>query len=198
MVGCSSISLVLTAPVPHKHNADRRHHIPKMSFKVQNWPAYEAGQPHRVDRGLSAGMLADTWAGRPGSVYGRGHPDQPDAAHRVQAGVTADRGPDNNALSSLVRYPQNQWITWWATHLWCSGKSRKPDILTTCRKIRQCDKPLILCITPSLSTKISNVLLTIGSFCGWLGRTCVRPRLQHDVRQVDLRHADLRWRPAEQ
>src|SRR4051794_5275254 len=30
-------------PMPHKHNADRRHHIPKMTFKVQNWPAYEAG-----------------------------------------------------------------------------------------------------------------------------------------------------------
>jgi hypothetical protein len=27
--------------MPHKHNADRRHHIPKMSFKVRNWPAYE-------------------------------------------------------------------------------------------------------------------------------------------------------------
>jgi hypothetical protein len=27
--------------MPHKHNADRRHHIPKMAFKVQNWPAYE-------------------------------------------------------------------------------------------------------------------------------------------------------------
>jgi len=31
----------------HKHNADRRHHIPKMSFKVQNWPAYEAGLRRR-------------------------------------------------------------------------------------------------------------------------------------------------------
>src|SRR5271165_5081846 len=30
-------------PMPHKHNTDRRHHIPKMSFKVRNWPAYEAG-----------------------------------------------------------------------------------------------------------------------------------------------------------
>jgi hypothetical protein len=29
--------------MPHKHNAGRRHHIPKMSFKVRNWPAYEAG-----------------------------------------------------------------------------------------------------------------------------------------------------------
>jgi transposase len=29
--------------MPHKHNDDRRHHIPKMAFKVQNWPEYEAG-----------------------------------------------------------------------------------------------------------------------------------------------------------
>ena len=28
--------------MPNKHNTDRRHHIPKMSFKVQNWPEYEA------------------------------------------------------------------------------------------------------------------------------------------------------------
>jgi len=47
MVGCSSLSLVLTAPMPHKHNADRRHPIPKMSFTVQNWPAYEAGLRRR-------------------------------------------------------------------------------------------------------------------------------------------------------
>jgi hypothetical protein len=33
--------------MPHKHNADRRHHIPKMTFKVQNWPAYEAGLRRR-------------------------------------------------------------------------------------------------------------------------------------------------------
>ncbi len=26
-------------PMPHKHNDDRRHHIPKMAFKVQNWPS---------------------------------------------------------------------------------------------------------------------------------------------------------------
>src|SRR3954451_22549414 len=30
-------------PMPHKHNAERRHHIPKMAFKVQNWAAYEVG-----------------------------------------------------------------------------------------------------------------------------------------------------------
>jgi len=33
--------------MPHKHNADRRHHIPKMSFKVRNWPTYEAGLRRR-------------------------------------------------------------------------------------------------------------------------------------------------------
>jgi hypothetical protein len=33
--------------MPHKHNADRRHHIPKMSFEVRNWPAYEAGLRRR-------------------------------------------------------------------------------------------------------------------------------------------------------
>jgi hypothetical protein len=33
--------------MPHKHNAGRRHHIPKMSFKVRNWRAYEAGLRRR-------------------------------------------------------------------------------------------------------------------------------------------------------
>jgi hypothetical protein len=33
--------------MPHKHNADRRRHIPKMSFKVQNWPEYETGLRRR-------------------------------------------------------------------------------------------------------------------------------------------------------
>src|ERR1700676_3866181 len=33
--------------MPHKHNADRRHHIPRMAFKVRNWPDYEAGLRRR-------------------------------------------------------------------------------------------------------------------------------------------------------
>jgi hypothetical protein len=57
-------------------------------------------------------MLADTWTVRPGSVYGRGHPDQPDAAHSVQADVTADREPDNvgarvNGLDGLYAGSQH-------------------------------------------------------------------------------------------
>lgn len=35
--------MLLIDPMPNKHNDGRRHHIPKMSFKVQNWPEYEAG-----------------------------------------------------------------------------------------------------------------------------------------------------------
>ena len=33
--------------MPNKHNDDRRHPIPKMSFQVQNWPEYEAGLRRR-------------------------------------------------------------------------------------------------------------------------------------------------------
>jgi hypothetical protein len=39
--------MLLIDQMPNKHNDDRRHHIPKMSFKVQNWPEYEAGLRRR-------------------------------------------------------------------------------------------------------------------------------------------------------
>jgi hypothetical protein len=29
--------------MPFKHNAARRHRIPKARYRIQNWPAYEAG-----------------------------------------------------------------------------------------------------------------------------------------------------------
>src|SRR3984957_4983390 len=54
-----------------------------------------AGQPDVMDRRISAGMLADHGAKRTGSLYGRGHPNQPDAAYGFQAGVTPNRGPDD-------------------------------------------------------------------------------------------------------
>ncbi|MEA2730388.1 MAG: hypothetical protein QOD93_1133 [Acetobacteraceae bacterium] len=47
MVGWPPISSVLADPMPLKHNADRRHRIPRMSFMVQNWPEYEAGLRRR-------------------------------------------------------------------------------------------------------------------------------------------------------
>src|SRR3712207_7324045 len=35
--------------MPFKHNAARRHRIPKARYRVQNWPAYEAGLQRRGD-----------------------------------------------------------------------------------------------------------------------------------------------------
>ena len=35
--------------MPFKHNAARRHRIPKRRYRVTNWPAYEAGLRHRAD-----------------------------------------------------------------------------------------------------------------------------------------------------
>ena len=33
--------------MPNKHNAPRRHHIPKMKFRVTNWAEYDAGLRRR-------------------------------------------------------------------------------------------------------------------------------------------------------
>ena len=33
--------------MPHKHNTNRRHHIPRARYKVTNWKAYEAGLRQR-------------------------------------------------------------------------------------------------------------------------------------------------------
>ena len=35
--------------MPFKHNAARRHRIPQTRYRVQNWPAYEAGLKRRGD-----------------------------------------------------------------------------------------------------------------------------------------------------
>ena len=81
--------------MPHKHNADRRHHIPKMAFKVENWPEYEAGLRLRgsLTLWIEDGAL-NHWQtlgpGGPGALCGCRHPDHADVSHGVQAGVTAD------------------------------------------------------------------------------------------------------------
>jgi hypothetical protein len=33
----------MVSGMPFKHNAARRHRIPKTRYRVQNWPAYEGG-----------------------------------------------------------------------------------------------------------------------------------------------------------
>src|ERR1700743_2161759 len=35
--------------MPFKHNASRRHHIPKARRRIANWPSYEAGLRQRGD-----------------------------------------------------------------------------------------------------------------------------------------------------
>src|SRR3954465_10874279 len=35
--------------MPFKYNAARRHRIPKTRYRIQNWPAYEAGLKRRGD-----------------------------------------------------------------------------------------------------------------------------------------------------
>jgi hypothetical protein len=98
MVGWPSISSVLAVPMPHKHNTDRRHHIPKMSFKVQNWPEYEAGLRRRGSLTLWIEDVAlDHWQ----SCGPGGQARYADAAiqtslmvHGVQTAVASDRRPD--------------------------------------------------------------------------------------------------------
>ncbi|MFT5531882.1 MAG: hypothetical protein ACI8WM_002123 [Burkholderiaceae bacterium] len=54
--------------MPNKHNTDRRHHIPKMKFKVQNWPAYEAGLRRlgSLTLGIEEAALAQWQSAGPG------------------------------------------------------------------------------------------------------------------------------------
>ncbi|CAI1219542.1 Uncharacterised protein [Serratia quinivorans] len=33
--------------MPHKHNVNKRHHIPKAKYTLTNWPQYEAGLKQR-------------------------------------------------------------------------------------------------------------------------------------------------------
>ena len=35
--------------MPYKHNVARRHRIPRASYRVRNWPAYEVGLQRRGD-----------------------------------------------------------------------------------------------------------------------------------------------------
>ena len=49
--------------MPFKHNAARRHRIPKARYRIRNWPAYEAGLKRRGDLTLWVDETAVTgWA----------------------------------------------------------------------------------------------------------------------------------------
>jgi hypothetical protein len=64
-------------PMPHKHNDDRRHHIPKMAFKVRNWPEYEAGLRRR---GSLTSWIEDTALDHAQTVGPEGQARYTDAA----------------------------------------------------------------------------------------------------------------------
>ena len=57
--------------MPNKHNADRRHHIPKMEHRVTNWPEYEAGLRSRgsLTLWITPDALAQ-WAAAPRTTRG--------------------------------------------------------------------------------------------------------------------------------
>jgi hypothetical protein len=57
--------------MPHTHNAERRHHIPKMPFKVTNWAEYEAGLRRRGSLTMWVTEVAiDAWTAAPRSTPG--------------------------------------------------------------------------------------------------------------------------------
>ena len=69
--------------MPHKYNADRRRHILKMSFKVRNWPAYEA---RRRRRGSLTLWIEDAALGAWQSTGPGGQARYTDAAIEVAVG----------------------------------------------------------------------------------------------------------------
>ena len=57
--------------MPNKFNADRRHHIPKLQFKVTNWAEYEAGLRRRGSLTLWVTEAAiDAWLAAPRATPG--------------------------------------------------------------------------------------------------------------------------------
>jgi hypothetical protein len=81
--------------MPFKHNASRRHHIPKARRRITNWPAYEAGLRRRddltfwLDEAALSGWRAPRRASRGGQpVYWfRQHSRQPIVAGSMSAEI---------------------------------------------------------------------------------------------------------------
>ncbi len=68
-VGCLRPSRLIV--MPHKYNAERRHHIQKMPFKVTNWAEYEAGLRRRGSLTMWINEAAlDAWNAAPRSMPG--------------------------------------------------------------------------------------------------------------------------------
>src|SRR3954452_10207174 len=66
--------------MPFKHNAVRRHRIPKTRYRVQNWPAYKAGLKRRGDLTLWLDEAALAWWQAPRRTTPGGQARYSDAA----------------------------------------------------------------------------------------------------------------------
>src|SRR5919107_873481 len=66
--------------MPFKHNAARRHRIPKTRYRIQNWPAYETGLKRRGDLTLWLDEAALTWWQAPRRTTPGGQARYSDAA----------------------------------------------------------------------------------------------------------------------
>ena len=85
--------------MPNKHNADCRHHIPKMKFKLTTWPAYEAGLRRRASLTLWVTEdVMEAWNAVPRSTPG-GQPVYSDSA--IEANLML-RGAGQSRFKVLV------------------------------------------------------------------------------------------------
>ena len=66
--------------MPRKHNADRRHHIPKMAHRATNWPKYEAGLRSRGSLTLQTTSEARAHWPAPRRITSGGQPRYSDLA----------------------------------------------------------------------------------------------------------------------
>src|SRR4051812_33878109 len=88
--------------MPHKYNADRRHHIPRPKRRVTNWSAYNEALHQRgsltvlvhggCDCRLESGTAHD--AGWPAALLRPRNHDSFDVARGVPPGAAPDRGAD--------------------------------------------------------------------------------------------------------
>jgi hypothetical protein len=95
--------------MPNKHNSSRRHHIPKMKFRVKNWAEYDAGLRRRGSLTLwVTPEVLDGWQAvrrtTPGgqSSLGIGHGSNASYAPRVcksQSDISLARGSRCFSLS---------------------------------------------------------------------------------------------------
>ena len=89
--------------MPNKHNASRRHHIPKMKFRVKNWAEYDAGLQRLGSLGLW--VTPEVLDGRQGARQ-----TTPGGQSSYSALVIETRAALTlSAVSRFLRNPSGSW-----------------------------------------------------------------------------------------